>query len=110
MENALQVSPLFFWPASFQSIISSPLIVSCHGEHVDVKVFRLFLSSLRILLLMIFECIWANRSMERAKRMATFDESGKGVAELDRRRNPLSFLFLFLHPPPAYFLLMIQLY
>ena len=33
----------------------------------------------------------------------TSDESGKGAAELDRRRNPLSFLFLFLHPTSCLF-------
>ena len=97
--------PLFFWPASLQTIISPSLIVSCHGEHVDVKVFILSLSSLRILLLMIFHTLRANRSMERGPSgWRTSDESGKGAAELDCRRNPLSFLFLFLYPPSCLFL------
>ena len=96
--------PLFFWPASLQTIISSSLIVSCHGEHVDVKVFILSLSSLRILLLMIFHTLRANRSMERGPSgWRTSNESGKGVAELDRRRNPSLFSFSFSTLPPVYF-------
>ena len=96
MKNALQVFPSPPLTCRLSIFIVSSLVVSCHGEHVDVKVFILFPSSLRILLLMIFECIWANRSMERGPSgWRTSDESGKGAAELDRRRNPLSFLFPF---------------
>ena len=54
MNNALQVFPSPPLTCRLSIFIFSPLVVSCHGEHMDVKVFILFPSSLRILLLMIF--------------------------------------------------------
>ena len=61
MKNALQVFPSPPLTCRLSIFIVSSLVVSCHGEHVDVKVFILFLSSLRILLLIIFECFGENR-------------------------------------------------
>ncbi len=45
--------------SSGQPIISSPMNVPCHGEHMDAMVFILLLSSLELTLLMITRSVSA---------------------------------------------------